>query len=53
MEVVEDWGSLLEFLVESREGANVETFTGGSIEFELHGDLTLKAQFALLALIAN
>ena len=32
---------------------NVETFTGGSVVFELHGDRTLRVQFALMALIVN
>ena len=53
MEVVVHWDSLLEILIESKERANVEMFTKGSVDFELHGDQTLKARFALIALIVN
>ena len=53
MEIVEHWDALLEFLVESRESANLETITGGSVHFELLDDRTLRARFDLLALIVN
>ena len=53
MEVVEHWDSLLELPVQTREGANVETFTGGCVEVELHRDRTLRNRFALMALIVN
>ena len=53
MEVAEHWGSLLEFIVDSREGANAQTFTGESVELELYGDRTFRARFALMVLIVN
>ena len=53
MEVVEHWDSLLDFLVQTTEGANVETFTGGCVEVELHRDRTLRNRFALMAVIVN
>ena len=39
--------------MESREEAIVETFFGGSVDFDFHGDWTLRAHFALMALIVN
>ena len=42
MEVVEHGDALLELLVEIREGAIVEIFTGGIVEFEHHGYQTLR-----------
>ena len=53
MEVVEHWDSMLEFLDESIEGAIVETLILESVDFELHGDRTLRAQSALMSLIVN
>ena len=53
MEVQEHCGSPVELLVESRERANFETLTSGSVEFELYGDGTLRAWIALMVLIVN
>ena len=53
MVVEEHWDALFLFFVESREGANMETVTGGSVGGKVAGDRTLRARFALMALIVN
>ena len=53
MKVVEHWNSPPEFLIETREGAKVDTFSSGSVEFEFFNDRTLRVRFALMALIVD
>ena len=52
-DVVERCDALLKFLAESREGENVRTYKGGSVDFELRGHRTLRAGFVLMALMVN
>ena len=53
MEIAEPWDELLVFFIESRESPNLETFNGMNVEFELHGDRTLRSRFALMELKSN
>ena len=51
MKVLKHWEPLLEIFMESREGANVKMFTGGSVKFELYSSRTLRALFEFMALL--
>ena len=51
LEVVDHWNDLLAFLVESREGIDLTTYSGSSVEVDLAGDRTLRARFALMSTV--
>ena len=51
LEVVDHWNDLLSFLVESREGIDLTTSSGSSVEVDLAGDRILRARFALMSTV--